>query len=369
MKKVKQAFGFLLAYFRVYSRAIKVKINKKLSPDNKHFGDSMHRKRCAAKVSCLELEDKNFMKILLAIIALLTWQISVVSAQKTSKQTTDPKTETIVPVIKQTGSLRFRCLEKPDVFNNSYELESRVKGNETCVNPADLLRVDFEKQTLIGYQISGDCHVRGRAEVFRSDAAQTVRVEIKRKSGECAAVGDFQGWTVVEKLPEDYKVEFFETPAEDKKDFKIELLEETLSLTETAQNINARDYEIDGCPQSYRRGSYIIKSEAELVKDSLDAASRKRCLDKKEKVDFKKEILIGTTIYSGYCRYPNGLKHQVMRDDRQKRYVVFITYDDPYGRTCRALGIYDLWLAVPKPPDDYEIKVEVASVLNKKYDY
>lgn len=309
------------------------------------------------------------MKILLAIIALLTAQFLIVSAQETSPKITGEKTDTLVPIIKQTGSLRFQCLKKPEVFHYPYYLEQAVEGNETCVNPFDLLQVDLEKQTLIGYRVSGDCHVRARAEVFRDDAAKTVRVKIIKKGGECRAVGHFQGWTIVGKIPNDYKAEFTETNAAESDAFQIELIEETFSLTEDSQKITARSYEIGGCPQAYRRGDFVIESEAELVKDSSDEASRRRCLDKKEKVDFKKEILVGTTIFSGYCRYPNGLKHQVMRDDRKKRYVVFITYDDPYGRTCRALGMYDFWLAVPKPPENYEIKFVVASVLNKKYDY
>lgn len=317
----------------------------------------------------LNLENKIFMKILLAIIALLTVQAFVAPAQEISPKLPVRDSERSEPVIKQTGSLRFHCLKKPEVFNYSYYLEKSAEGSETCVNPFDLLGVDSEKQTLIGYPVSGDCRIRARAEVFRSDAAKTVRVRIVKKSGNCRTAGNFQGWTVVEKIPNDYKAEFTETIAGKDDDFKTELLEETFSLTEDAQKLNTRDFEIDGCPQAYRRGDFVIRSEAELIKNSIDEAGRKRCLDKKEKVDFKKEILIGTTIYSGYCRYPNGLKYQVMRDDRNKRYVVFVTYDDPYGRVCRALGIYDLWLAVPKPPDDYEIKFAVASVFNKKYDY
>lgn len=309
------------------------------------------------------------MKILLAFIALLTAQAFVVSAQENSKKTFNKNDEIIVPIIKQSGSRRFRCIEKSGVFNYEYDLQSRVEGNPDCINPFDLLKVDSNKQTLIGYKVSGDCHVRARAEVFRNDAAKILRVNIIVKSGECRAVGDFQGWAVIEKIPKDYKVEFSETQIEENESFQIELLEETLSLTEESQKINVRQFEINNCVPAYRRGDFIIKTESELLENIRNDASRKQCLATLEKIDFKKEILLGTTIYSGYCRYPVGLKHQVMRDDAKKRYVALITYDDPYGRTCRALGIYNLWLAVPKPPDDYEIKFEVASVLNKRFEY
>lgn len=309
------------------------------------------------------------MKILLATILFFTVQIAVVPAQENSKKIIDAKSETIVPVIRQAGSLRFLCTEKPGVFSYEYYLQIGVRENPDCVNPFDLLKIDSNKQTLIGYQVTGDCDVRARAKVFRDDAAKTLRVEIIKKSGKCRRAGNFQGWTVVERVPQDYKAEFTETNADETDDFKIELLEETFSLTESSRTLKSRTYEMDGCPQYYGRGEFVIRSEAELLKNSLDEASRKRCLDKSDKVDFKKEILIGTTIYSGYCGYPPGLKSQVMRDDRRKRYVVFITYDDPYGRTCRARGIYGVHLAVPKPPAGYEIDFVVASVLNKSFEY
>jgi uncharacterized protein YqkB len=345
-----------------------------LSGKNKHYGASKHpTERCAAAVSFRRSfsvwEKLKIMKILLMIVALVTAQTFAASAQDNSKNTNENNTEIAVTIIKQSGSRRFRCIEKPGVFNYEYDLQSRVEGNPDCVNPFDLLKVDSNKQTLIGYRVLGDCFVHARAEVFRNDETKIYRVNIRKKSGGCRAGGIFQGWIVVEKLPADYKTEFSETNADESDDFKIELLEETLSLTEESQEVKTRTYDMDRCVYSFREGLSIIRSQDELLKKVRDDASRKACLERLEKIDFKKEILIGTTIYSGYCRYPLGLKHPVLRDDRRKRYMLLITYDDPYGRTCRALGVYDLWLAVPKPPENYEIKIEVASVLNKKYDY
>lgn len=302
------------------------------------------------------------------IAALAVAQAFAAAARDNSERTNENKKEIAVPVIKQAGSLKFRCLDKPGVFSESYYLQTAVIGDPTCINPVDLLRVDFGTQTLIGYRVSGDCHIRARAEVFRNDAAQTYRVNVVRKSGECRAVGHFQGWAVVDKLLKDYKVEFSESKIEDYKNIKTELLEETLSQTEESSPVKTRPFEMNRCVNFFR-GEIVIKSRVELLEKITNGDSRKRCLETLEKIDFKKEILLGVSFSSGYCRYPNGLKHEIRRDDRRKRYSLLITYDDPYGRTCRALGIYDLWLAVPKPPDDYEIKIEVASVLNKKYDY
>lgn len=309
------------------------------------------------------------MKILLMLVAIVLTQFFAASAQDNSKITNGNKEEIAVPIIKQAGSLKYRCLDKPGAFDYSYYLEKAVEGNPDCINPVDLLNVDFEKQTLIGYQASGDCLMRARAEVFRNDATKVYRVSVIKKSGGCRAVGHFQGWAIIAKIPENYKVEFSEAKIEDDKDFEIELLEETLSQTEESQAVKTRRYEMNRCVNYFREGTVIIKSQAELLKEVRDDASRKACLEKLETIDFKKEILLGVTMYSGYCRYPSGLEYSMMRDDRRKRYALLITYDDPYGATCRALGIYDLWLAVPKPPDNYEIKIKVASVLNKRFNY
>ncbi len=307
------------------------------------------------------------MKILLAVIALLTAQAFIVTAQDASKKTSDEKNGTVVPVIRQSGSLRFRCLSKEGVFNNQYELETQSQKSAECVNPADLLGVEFGKHTLIGYQVRGDCFVRGRAEVFRDDEAKTYRVRVSKRSGGCRAAGQFQGWIVIGKIPAGYKVEFSETKRDDGKELKTELIEENLSLTEDSQKLETRPYEMDRCIQTFRQDSTVISTQKEFLEKIRNDFSRKNCLKKLEKIDFEKETLLGITLYSGYCEYPLGLAHRVMRDDRQKRYVVFITYDDPYGSTCRALGMYDLWLAVPKPPANYEIKFEVASVFNQRW--
>lgn len=310
------------------------------------------------------------MKILLTIFAIAVGQILSVSAQENPAKTIGAKTETRVPVVRQFGSRYFRCDNKEEIFRNAYEVESRTKGGEKCVNPVDLLQVDFDKQTLISYAARGDCFITARARVFRNEAAKAFRVQILKKSGGCRAGGQFDGWLAVEKIPNDYKVEFSETEVEDfEEGLTIDPIEKMLARIEDKKTVTSRQYDMNDCAQNYRRGAFFIKSEAELIKGFSAYTDPKICLAKLEKINFKKEILVGATVYSGYCRYPSGLKHQTIRDESAKKFTIFITYDDPYGRTCRALGMYNLWLAVPKPPADYEINFVVASVLDKKSDH
>lgn len=310
------------------------------------------------------------MKFLLTIFAIAAMQILSVSAQENSNKPTDEKDEKIVPVIKQIGSRYFRCYNEEKVFQNSYEAERGAKGGDKCINPVDVLKVDFEKQTLVSYQARGDCFITARAKIFRNDAAKTFRVKVLKKSGGCRAGGQFDGWLVVEKIPADYKAEFSETEVKGfESDLTIDPVEEVLSKIEKNDTLQTRKYDLDRCLQIYGRELKIIGSKDDFLKSVNGSHKSKECLKKIENIDFKKEILVGSTVYSGYCQYPFGLKYQLIRSDRAKNFTVFVTYDDPYGRTCRALGMYDLWLAVPKPPENYEIKVQVASVLNGRYEY
>ena len=310
------------------------------------------------------------MKFLLTIFAIAAMQILSVSAQENSDKSSDEKSETVVPVIKQIGSRYFRCYNEDKIFQNAYEAERGTKGGDKCINPVDVLKVDFQKQTLISYQARSDCFMQARARVFRNDAAKTFRVKILKKPGGCRAGGQFDGWLVVEKIPADYKVEFSETEVEDfENDLTVDPIEEVFNKIEKKDTLQARKYDLDRCLQIYGRDLKTIESEAEFLKSVNGEHNRKECLKQIENVDFKRESLVGLTLYSGYCQYPFGLKYQLIRHDRAKNFTIFVTYDDPYGRTCRALGMYDLWLAVPKPPADYEIKVEVASILNGRFEY
>lgn len=310
------------------------------------------------------------MKFLLTIFAIAAMQILSVSAQENSRKITDEKNEKVVPIIKQIGSRYFRCYNENEVFQNAYEAERGTKGGDKCINPVDVLKVDFEKQTLISFTAGGDCFMQARAKVFRNDATKTFRVNVMKKYGGCRAGGFFDGWLVIDKISADYKVGFSEAEVKDfKNDSTVEPLEEILNKIEKKETIQTRQYELDRCVQIYGRDQKIIGSKDDFLKSINGAHRSKECLKIIENIDFKKEILVGATIYSGYCQYPLGLKYELIRSDREKNFAIFVTYNDPYGRTCRALGMYDLWLAVPKPPENYEIKVEVASVLNGRYEY
>jgi hypothetical protein len=106
---------------------------------------------------------------------------------------------------------------------------------------------------------------------------------------------------------------------------------------------------------------FVIKTSATFFEKIGNNASRHECLKDFGKLDFNKNTLLGIELNTGYCGFPFGLKSQAVKNETEKQYVVKISYFEPRG-TCRALSQYDLWLLVPKLPDDYTVKFEVKGI-------
>jgi hypothetical protein len=129
----------------------------------------------------------------------------------------------------------------------------------------------------------------------------------------------------------------------------------------SAQILETKDFEMKGCIRIYGEERFVIKTEAEFLKAVRGDASRKYCLENLEKIDFDKNSLLGINLNTGYCRTPLGLKYRAVKNENEKIYSINITYLEPRG-VCRALSSYDLWLLVPKLPDEYEVKFDVKAI-------
>jgi hypothetical protein len=101
------------------------------------------------------------------------------------------------PVVDEATFLELTSDESPHSARHDYERCGTLKR----------LKVDFSKQTLLRYRVSGDCFVRGRATVTRNDTTRTYTLNVTRIYGGCRAAGSFEGWLVVDKFLPDYKVE------------------------------------------------------------------------------------------------------------------------------------------------------------------
>ena len=117
-------------------------------------------------------------------------------------------------------------------------------------------------------------------------------------------------------------------------------------------------YETEGCFIFFDKPS--IKDKAEFLKAVRNDMSRRRCLEDLAEIDFQTHSLVNFFINSGHCRYPFGLKYAAFEDALNKKYLFEISYIKPNG-PCRASSRYELWLLVPKIPNDYEIESEITA--------
>jgi len=125
-----------------------------------------------------------------------------------------------------------------------------------------------------------------------------------------------------------------------------------------AQDLKTQHIDLKGCIQTYFEKSFVIKDQRTFLKAIRSDTSRERCLKDLEKIDFEKQTLIGIEINTGYCDTPLLDPIRVLKDEAEKQYLVKISYLEP-PELCRAMSQYDLWLLVPKLPEDYTVKFEV----------
>lgn len=129
----------------------------------------------------------------------------------------------------------------------------------------------------------------------------------------------------------------------------------------SAQNLETREIDLKGCIQTIFQKSFIIKDRETFLKTIRNDMSRERCLKDLEKIDFEKNSLLGIELNTGYCDAPLGLEAQAFKNEPEKQYLVKISYVEPRG-SCRALSQYDLWLLVPKLPENYTVKFDVKGI-------
>ena len=65
----------------------------------------------------------------------------------------------------------------------------------------------MQKESLVYYRVSSDCHMRIAVKVFRSVADRKYKVIINNIYGGCRAGGMCAGWLVFEKMPPGYNVD------------------------------------------------------------------------------------------------------------------------------------------------------------------
>jgi hypothetical protein len=292
------------------------------------------------------MKSKRFARFAFAVSLFIVCSASLVNAQI--------KEETEIRVLNEVHSHNWECVQRENSVVSKEDFW-KILADARCTNLRKTLEVDFEKQTLISFNVRGDCFVSAVAKIFRSDAEKKYTVKIRKRWGGCRAAGSYQRWLVIEKIPNDYRVEFSEAET------KYSEWNETdvTRFINSQEKLETAEIDLKGCIQTIYKTQFVIKDEAAYLKTIRNDASRDFCLKNVEKIDFGKHTLAGIGINSGYCDIPAGLEYKVAKDTEKKQYLLDISYIDPRDSVCRALSQYDLWLLVPKLPEGYEVKFEV----------
>jgi len=133
------------------------------------------------------------------------------------------------------------------------------------------------------------------------------------------------------------------------------------STSANTEIIETRPIDIKGCIKNSRSGQFFIK-DAESFQQAIRAdGTREWCRKNLESIDFTKHSLLGVALVTDYCRRPPGLAHQLIKDTATKKYLFDISYHTTPG-VCRRMGVWDVWVVVPKIPDDYEVIFQVRKI-------
>jgi len=263
-----------------------------------------------------------------------------------------------VPILKSIDWGNVRCRVRKNIVIPDEQKFKEFIAEADC-SSAKISEIDFARQTLIVYDVLGDCMVSAVAKVFRNDSEKKYTVRIKKIWGGCRAAGSSQEWLVIEKIPPGYTTEFVETQVDGyDKLLEDEAASQNSRETQNSQILETREVNLRGCIQTIFDKEFIIKDRENFLKAVRNDASRDWCLKNLEKIDFDKYTLLGIELNTGYCRAPLGLTSQTVKNDAEKIYILKISYIEPQG-ICRALSQYDLWVLVPKLPENYTVKFEV----------
>ena len=123
------------------------------------------------------------------------------------------------------------------------------------------------------------------------------------------------------------------------------------------RELKTSQLELEGCINfRYPNKQLAIRDEATMKSLVRNDMSRERCLASLKDIDFSKHTLVGVELRTGWCRDPL-FTYRVFKDEAKKKYLLSVRYQPPVV-PCRGLDQHDLWVLVPKLPEQYEFDFE-----------
>lgn len=115
------------------------------------------------------------------------------------------------------------------------------------------------------------------------------------------------------------------------------------------------------CSLLFGRTDHAVFQSGEELKELIAKYQGKECEAGISKIDFSKNTLLAVRFTSGRCHEPLGLTYKVYKDEASNKYRFEVRFAKT-NQLCRALVFHEVWLRVPKLPDDAKIDFEVKQV-------
>lgn len=256
---------------------------------------------------------------------------------------------------------RSDCWIREDGIYDEAKLKPLLADKE-CAESVKAMKIDFAKQTLVGWSAGSDCHMRVHIKVLRSEAEKKYLVVINNIYGGCRAGGSRSGWIVLDKIPADHTLEVKEVRVDrihgihaDGKDFYFP----QPPPVSTPVLIESRQIDVKNCLPLERQSQWVLIKE-EFLQTALEGKGPE-CKEhfKNLAIDFDKYTLAGYNINSGDCHRPADLTQKAFSDDGLKRYVMEISYSRPRYGSCHVARWHSVWALVPKLPGHYSFQFEL----------
>lgn len=265
-----------------------------------------------------------------------------------------------VPQLRVSDFARGGCfLAESGVYDE--EKLKTVLRDKDCVDAGKPLDVDFQKETLIGYRVGGDCHMSVSTKVFRSDTDKKYKAFVNNIYGGCRAVGGRRGWIVIDKVRPGYEVEIVAVRVDriNGPDLTNFAFPKPPSIR-TRVPLETREVDLNGCLPTTGQSQWIIRNEEHLDKAlDLTPLEKTRCREhlRSLNINFRTDTLVLYAFQSGHCARPPGLSFETIRefssDASENRFRLMVRYDDPGENYCKVWTTYPLWVVVPKLPDGF----------------
>lgn len=115
------------------------------------------------------------------------------------------------------------------------------------------------------------------------------------------------------------------------------------------------------CSLLFGRTDHAVFQNGEELKELIAKYQGKECEAGISKIDFSNSTLLAVRFTSGRCHEPLDLTYKVYKDEGSNRYRFEIRFAKT-NQVCRALVYHEVWLQVPKLPDDAKVEFDVKQV-------